>query len=224
MARSASPKVSPPAFTLVELLVVIGIIAVLIGLLLPALTKARKAAQATQCLSQVREIGVVMNVYANANRGWLFPPDAGGLTALAPIEEQWAVKVFKLPVPPSPQREDLMSWIPPIFRCPSDAPDPAQAHSYLVNEHLIRHGMSLGAKAPSGQSVDTVVVLGEKYTEQTDWYVQFLPPAGTDYFRIVEQFRHGLRGSSYLFFDFHAEIRPPLPPRLPPAVDRWDPS
>lgn len=59
-------------FTLVELLVVIGIIAVLISVLLPALNGAKRAAVKTKCLSQVRQISLAMQFYANDNRGW-FP-------------------------------------------------------------------------------------------------------------------------------------------------------
>ena len=64
-------------FTLVELLVVIGIIAILISLLLPVLNTAREAAKRMKCLSNLHTASLAITMYANANKGWL-PMHKGG--------------------------------------------------------------------------------------------------------------------------------------------------
>lgn len=77
---------SRSGFTLVELLVVIGIIAMLMSVLLPALHKAREASRQTRCLSNLRQWGLAYQMYANANKGAL-PDDGEDGTPASPVGE-----------------------------------------------------------------------------------------------------------------------------------------
>ena len=77
-------------FTLVELLVVIGIIALLIAILLPALNRARDQARSAACLSNLRQIGQGMQMYASEFQGHVVPGFIRQQPAGGRGEENWA--------------------------------------------------------------------------------------------------------------------------------------
>ena len=113
---------SPAGFTLIELLVVISIIALLIGILLPALGAARESARNLSCLSNIRQMGIGLNVYTNENKG-LLPP--GDFNAGADSTD-WAILVNNVYGDAGTVFAD--GDIGDLFRCPAGL-DPINAAS-----------------------------------------------------------------------------------------------
>jgi prepilin-type N-terminal cleavage/methylation domain-containing protein/prepilin-type processing-associated H-X9-DG protein len=113
------------AFTLVELLVVIGIIAILIAILLPTLNRARENANKLKCLSNLRQVGMTFMLYANANKGRL--PKETASIGQGPRPGDW-IYWQEIGVNPAPRNFDesvVLRYMgtpinPEVMRCPSD--------------------------------------------------------------------------------------------------------
>lgn len=150
------------AFTLVELLVVIGVIALLISVLMPALSKAREQAQVTKCLSNIRQLAVAWSMYANDHKGSLVWAETGSAELVNPSFPKEARDGWVIDVPPgvgSPDvpvantegsiRKGLLWKYAPnaeTYRCPSSF-DMLNFRSYSISAHLNSAPSIFGANA-----------------------------------------------------------------------------
>lgn len=149
-ASHRSTSVQVRGFTLVELLVVIGIIALLIAILMPALNKARAQAQSIACASNMRQIYLGLRMYADAHRGWLppniftYPRPSGGtdyitynyfLTVYPPTTGGWQTPQNFLP------NQN-------VYLCPSQHNAATFRGSYALNGRMTAEDWSSTSRHP----------------------------------------------------------------------------
>jgi competence protein ComGC len=170
-------KVSRRALTILELIVVVAILAILVGLLLPAIQKARATAARLQCMNQLRQIILAVHNFASDRGGRLpamniqspYTEDGAVLVSILEYIDKGELVQFKIPGVIS-QGPILPRYRPKLYNCPSD---PSYAFypttilreggdtSYAVNMKAFEGLPHLAKTFPDGTS--TTIAFGEHY-------------------------------------------------------------
>ncbi|MBS1370675.1 MAG: prepilin-type N-terminal cleavage/methylation domain-containing protein [Lentisphaeria bacterium] len=132
------PVVMRRAFTLIELLIVIAIIAILAAMLLPALQQARERARGTSCVSNLRQCGTILQFYADASKGML--PAVGKWTSGRAYLYARLADAGLIGFEGSGTNGDKMKE--QILRCPSHFLENSLARGYCTYGYNVGNGQS----------------------------------------------------------------------------------
>lgn len=238
-----APHRSRCAFTLVELLVVIGIIAVLIGILLPTLSKARQSGVRTQCLSNMRQLCIAQAMYANEYKNALVAADEGSYN----VQGSWLgalERVFKSALVRKCPSDESRYFENPL---PGSNPPALRSTSYAVNNYVSPTHAPPGIKPyakitqiPKSSSVIQFAELigagasaGSDHIHVQDFYSAFAPQPSITIGLIGKQMPLGIHGGgslswstmlNYGFIDGHAESLRVQDVYTDPQRNLFDPS
>ena len=208
------------AFTLIELLVVIAIIAILAGILIPALAAAKGKGDSIRCLNNLRQLGTAAKLYAgDYNNG--FPPRADA--------NRWPTQLKRYY-----QNLEILQCSTEVRQRPRNMktnavnvhPDNA-VRSYIINgfnDYFFKGTAAIDMAAANGKQViednikdpSRTILFGEKKTGSDNYYMDLLEGVG-NHIDQIERSRHSTRkprmdakttngGSNYGFIDGHAEF------------------
>jgi prepilin-type N-terminal cleavage/methylation domain-containing protein len=229
--RAISRRRGRAAFSLIELIIVIGIITILMAFLLPALKVANEAARVTQCASQLRQIGQAIFNYAANHRG-LTPPWGAGIanyggTVFDPIDRGWCAML---------RQYTGVRANTPLYHCPAFPVDD-ETNTYFISARWGR------LQSPQRRSIAlSRIRLSSQFVlaGEATGIGGYIPPFGTDadprdntdkddsgkrrlvFFGESGGYNMHRAGNNALFADSHVQVfKNSIPSPSPTAPTAW---